>query len=222
MSRIFIFVYCYGFYFNLIGYIEFQFLIGFNFNFCVYKSKFSIMYAVSFIYTNLSPHFFFFILSRQVFFSPRTMAFFCHYHCRRLSFPSNLSISLSPTSVTSCLDRFYRWQLNTKPSYFHHLLGVRVVAVHEEASLNENAKRTAICHRSLVPRGQLSRGSVPQTLWYIYAPPQSRPISGDAKQILPLTGYAAALVRAHAQVIPNWGWGLGCCLLNAYVVRRGQ
>ena len=28
MSHIFNFIYCYGFYFDLIGYIEFQFLIG--------------------------------------------------------------------------------------------------------------------------------------------------------------------------------------------------
>ena len=65
----------------------------------------------------------------------------------------------------------YHRQFNTKPSYFHHLEGCRVAAVHEEASPNENAKRTAIHHQPLVPRGRLARGSVPKILWYIYAHP---------------------------------------------------
>ena len=77
--------------------------------------------------------------------------------------------------------------------------GGRVEAVHEEASLNENAIRTTIHHRSLVTRGRLARGSVSQILRYIYAPPQNRPRSGDAKQILPLTGDATAF--GHAYVI---------------------
>ena len=33
MSDILIFIYCYGFYFDIIGYTKFQFLIRFNFNF---------------------------------------------------------------------------------------------------------------------------------------------------------------------------------------------
>ena len=56
MNHIFILIYCYGFYFDLIGYIEFQILIRFSLNFYVYKSKFNIMHAVSFIYSNFSPH----------------------------------------------------------------------------------------------------------------------------------------------------------------------
>ena len=42
----FIFIYWYGFYLDIIGYIKFKILIGFYFNFYVYKSKFNIMYAV--------------------------------------------------------------------------------------------------------------------------------------------------------------------------------
>ena len=151
------------------------------------------------------------------------MAFFYRYHCWRLSFPSNLLISLSPTSVTTRSDRFYHWQFNTKLSYFHHLTGGRVASVHEEASLNDNAKRTAIHHRLFVPRGRLARGSVPQMLWYIYAPPQNRPRSGDAKHILPLTGDAALLVRTRT---PKWslieGQVLFCCLFNTYTTAWGK
>ena len=50
MSHIFNFIYCYVFYFDYIGYIKFQFLIGFSFYFLRLQMKFNIMYAVSFIY----------------------------------------------------------------------------------------------------------------------------------------------------------------------------
>ena len=99
-------------------------------------------------------------------------------------------------SVTTCSDCCYHWKLNTKPSYFHHLTGGRVVAVHEEASPNENEKWTAIHHQSLVPRRRITRGSVPQMLQYIYPPPQKKNLSGDAKHIIPLMGESAALARA--------------------------
>ena len=146
------------------------------------------------------PHCFpFSSLQGKLFLSPRTMAFFHRHHRRHLSFPSNLSISLLPTTVTTRSDCFNHRQFNTKPLYFHHLSGGMVSAVHEEASLNENEKRTAIHHWSLVPKGRLTGGSVTQMIRYIYAPPQNRPSSGDAKYILPLTGDAAAL--AH-------GWGV--------------
>ena len=39
MSHIFIFIYCYEFYLDLIGYIKFQFLIRFNFNFVSLRIK---------------------------------------------------------------------------------------------------------------------------------------------------------------------------------------
>ena len=95
------------------------------------------------------------------------------YHCQLLSFPSNLSISLSPTSVTTRSGRWYHRQFNPKTLYFHHLEGRRVAAVHEEASQIENVKWTSIHHLSLVPRGRLARGSVPQIIQYIYAPPKT-------------------------------------------------
>ena len=126
------------------------------------------------------------------------MAFFHRYHRRRLTFPSKLSIYLSPTSVTCRLYHYLHRKFNTKPSYFHHLVGGRVVAVHEEASLNDNRIRTTIHHQSLVPMGRLARGSVSHMLWVIYAPHQNRPRSGDAKQILPLTRNAAAFGHACA------------------------
>ena len=134
------------------------------------------MYAVSLMYSNLSPHCFPFLsFQGKLFLSPRTMAFFHRYHCRRLYFPPNSSIYVSPTILTTSLNRCYHRQFNPKPSYFHHLAGGRVAAVHEEPNPNENSKRTSIHHRSLVPRERLARGSVPQILRYIYAPPQNRP-----------------------------------------------
>ena len=148
---------------------------------------------------------------------------FYRYHRRRLSFPSNLSISLSPTSVTTRLYCCYHRKLNPKPSYFHHLAGGRVAEVHEEASPNKKAKRAAIHNRLLTPRGGLARESVPQTFRYIYAPPQNCPRSGNAKQIFPLMGDAAGLARER---MPDWlpigGWGFGCYLLNAYAATRGH
>ena len=152
MSHVFIFIYCYGFYLDLIGYSNFNFWLDFILIFYVYRSEFNILYAVPFIYQNLSQHCFpFSSFQGKLFLSPRTVAFFRRYHRWRFSFPSNLSISLSPTSVTTCSDRCYHRQFNPKPSYFHHMTGCRVVAVHEEASPNENLKWTAIHHRLLVP-----------------------------------------------------------------------
>ena len=141
----------------------------------------------------------FFILSRQLFLSPRKIVFFHCYHCQQWYFTSNLSIYLSPKSVTTSSDRCYYWQFNPKPSYFHHLEDGRVADIHEEAYPNENAKRTTIHHQSLVPMGRLKRGSAPQMLRYIYASPPNRPRwgilnrSGNTKQILPLTGDSVAL-----------------------------
>ena len=132
----------------------------------------------------------------KFFSSPRTMAFFRRYDRRQLSFPSNLLISLSTTSVTTCSDCCYHWQFNPKLSYFHLFAGGRVAAVHEEASPNDNEKLTTIHHWLLVPRGRFARGGVPQMFQYIGAPPQNRPRSGDAKQILSLMRDAAALEHA--------------------------
>ena len=119
------------------------------------------MYAVSFIYPNLSPHCFHFSFFQGNFFLSKDNGLFHRYHCRRLSSPSNLLISLSPKSVTT-------------RSYFHHLEGGRVAEVHKEASSNYIAERTAIHHRSRVPKGWLTRGGVPQMLRYIYAPPAKK------------------------------------------------
>ena len=151
------------------------------------------------------------------------MAFFQRYYHWRLNFPSKLSISLSSTSVTCSLDCCYYWKFNTKPLYFHHLAVGRVAVVHEEASPNENVKRTNIHHRLLVPRGRLARGSVSKVLWYILAPPQKRSRSGNAKHIRPLSRELALLGRA---TMPKWspilGRGLLCCLLNAYDTTWGH
>ena len=58
------------------------------------------------------------------------------------------------------------------------------------------------------------RGCYKNSPIYIRPPSQNRPRSGDAKQIIPLTGDDTALARAHAQVIPNWGVGVGVLSLE--------
>ena len=70
------------------------------------------------------------------------------------------------------------------------------------------------------PGGGL-RGGVFHKCSDIYTPhPKTTP---DAKQILPLMGDAAALVRTiMPEGSPIGGWGLLCCLLNAYDATRGQ
>ena len=142
------------------------------------------------------------------------MAFFYRYHRWRLSFPSKSLIYLLPPNVTNRSDCCYHREFNPKPSYFHHLAGGRVAAVHKEASPNDNEKRTAIHHQSLVPRGRLVRGSVPKMIRYIDTHPQKLPRSRDAKHIIPLTGDAESLARAHARVIPYWGVGVGVLSLE--------
>ena len=116
MRRILNFIYCYGFYFDLIGYIDLFYFIGFNFNFYVYKWKSNIMYAVSFIYYNLSLHWFpFSSFQGKFFLSQMIMAPFHRYHHQQFTFPSNLLIYLLPTSVTTRSDHCYHRQFNPKP-----------------------------------------------------------------------------------------------------------
>ena len=52
---------------------------------------------------------------KATFFSPRKMDFFQRYHCWRLTFPSNLSVYLSPTSVTCRSDFCHHRKFNPKP-----------------------------------------------------------------------------------------------------------
>ena len=133
------------------------------------------------------------------FFLSKDSGFFSPLPPSTIEFSIELINSLSPRSVTCSSDCFHHRQFNTKPSHFNHLEGGRVAAVQEKASTNENAIRTTIHHWSFVPRGRHPRGSVSQMLQYIYAPPQNRPISGDAKQIIPLMGDATAF--GHVYVI---------------------
>ena len=82
MSHILIFIHCYGFYFILIGYIEFQFLNKSNFYFLrlqieIEQYVYSIIYLLKFY----SVLFSFFMLSRQVFLSPRKWLFFAVNEC---------------------------------------------------------------------------------------------------------------------------------------------
>ena len=95
-------------------------------------------------------------------------------------------VSAIRTSVTTCSDICYHMQSNPKPSYSHHLASGRVAAVHEKASPNYNTKQITIYHRLLVPRGRLTRGSVPQMPQYIYAPPKTAPDQGVLNIYFPL------------------------------------
>ena len=62
-----------------------------------------------------------FILSRQVFFSSRTMASLHHHHHWWLSFIFFILVSSSPTSVATHLDRCFYQKFNPEPLYFHHI-----------------------------------------------------------------------------------------------------
>ena len=64
------------------------------------------MDAVSFIYLNLSPHCNLFNISWIYFLYTRSVAFSHHYHRQQFYFLSKLSISLSPMSVPTGLDRW--------------------------------------------------------------------------------------------------------------------
>ena len=143
------------------------------------------MYAVSLIYSNLSPYFSLFHSFKAMLSFSKDNGLFCRYHRRQLSFPLNLSIYLSPMSVTIRQDWYYHRQFNPKTSYFHQLVGGRVATVHEEASPNENKERTAIHQRSLVSRGWLARGSVPQMLRYIYTLPKTSLDQGMLNRYFP-------------------------------------
>ena len=131
ISNIFSFIYCYGVYFDIIGYIELQCLI--QFYFILLEIKIKIKYYVCSILHLLEFEFALFLFFhplRQVFFSPRKMVFFHRYHRRRLTFSLIFLIALSPMSVTCCSDRCHHWTFKPKPLYFLHLAGGRVTAVH--------------------------------------------------------------------------------------------
>ena len=122
MIHIFTFIYSSRFYFDLIGYIEFQLLIIFYSNFL--RLQFEILYYIySFIrLSNLSPYCFSYSsFQGEVFSSPRTMVLL---HRLRLwsSFLLFLLVSTLPTSETNCSDRCFNRKLLPEPSYFHHTL----------------------------------------------------------------------------------------------------
>ena len=172
------------------------------------------MYAVSFIYYNLSSHFFpFSSLQGNLFLSPRTMDFFHRYHHRQLTFPSILSISLSPMSVTTRLDCCYHRQLNPKPSYFHHFVDGRVAVLHEEASLNEiqNGPPLIIDHPS--PGGG-SREGVLHKCSDIYTPhPKTAPDQGVIIIYSPSRETPQCWCARSFLSDPRLGGG-GCCVAS--------
>ena len=136
--------------------------------------------------------------------------------------------------MTYCSCRCHHRLFKSKPSYFHHLAGDRVAAVHEEASpiprrrsqrrwqtpqrqrrrrrpsrggRNECRRERKGPTRSREPilrrqmRSRIGRKSNPAGKRQPggASPPQNRPRSGDAKQIIPLTGDVKAF--GHAYVI---------------------
>ena len=150
-------------------------------------------------------------LQGKFFFSPRTMAFFHCYHRRWSSFPWNLLVSSSPTSVTTRSDRCYHWQFNPKPSYFHNPAGGRDGSGPWGGLPEQECKTDR--HSSSVARPQgAAREEEGSTNAPIYICPPPPPRSGDAKQILPLTGDAVALACAsmpeRSPMRGRWGGGL--------------
>ena len=147
---------------------------------------------------------------------------FHRYHRRQLTFPSNLLISLSPTSVTCRSDRYYHQKSNPKTSYFHHLTGVRVSEVHEEASPNDNANEPSINHWSLVPRGRLTRGSVSQLLWYIYAHPKTAPDQGMLNRYIPSRETPQRWGALPCPSDPQLGVGVCCVVSLTRMMQHGE
>ena len=132
------------------------------------------MYAVSFIYSNLSPHCFLFHPFKTSFSLSKENGLFHHYHRRRFSFQLKLSTSLSPTSVTTRLDCCYHRQFNPKPSYFYHLAGGRVKEFHKEASSNDNTKTDRHSSSIARPQGAACEGEC-YTNALIYIQPTPKP-----------------------------------------------
>ena len=93
-----------------------------------------------------------------------------------------------------------------------------VAADNKEASPNENEKLTAIHRRSLVPRGRLARGGIPQMLQYIYAP--SPPDRGMLNRYLP-SQYMPQRLRVCARPSNPW-WGRGGGVSWTCTLRHGD
>ena len=107
--------------------------------------------------------------------------------------------------MTTFSDRCYHWKLNPKPLYFHHPAGDGGGS-RRQGGLSEREFKTER-HSSSVSRLQgascKGEGSKDAPIYIRPTPPTSR----DTKQILPLTGDAAA--AAHYLSIPDGGGGGG-------------
>ena len=168
------------------------------------------MYAVSFMYSSLSPHCFPFSSFQGKFcVSPSTMAPF--------------SVTAADAFLFHGIYQFPHlprvWPLvRIAVTIGNSIPSLSIFTIWRVAGWQRSMRRppwTTIQNgppfiiESLVSRRRLARGSVPQMFRYIYAQPQKRPGSGYAKHILPLMADAAALARTR---MPEWspigGWGV--------------
>ena len=180
------------------------------------------MYVVSFIYSNLSLHCFTFSSFQGKFFlSPRTMDLFHLYHPRQLSFPSNLlipyclrvrplvwiDVTIGNSIPSVCIFTIWR------------VAGWKRSMRRPPQIIMQNGPPFIIARSS---EGGGLQGGVFNKFSNIYSPPtQKRPSSGDDKHILPLTGDAVALARAHAWLIPDWGVGVRVLSLESVCCNKG-
>ena len=183
------------------------------------------MYAVSFIYSNLSPHCFPFSSFQGKFFSIQghwpfftvTTVDYCLFHgIYRFSYRPwvwslvQIAVTIGNSIPSLCI--FTIWP----------------VVVWQRSMRRPPRMRTKNGPPFIIDRsspGGGSRGGVFHRCSDIYTPPpQNLHRPGNSKQILPLTGDAVALARVHMpEGSPmGWRWGLGCCLLNAYSATRWQ
>ena len=208
MSHIFIFIYCYGFCFGLIGYIKFQLFIRLYFMFCTFTNQNLLLFIKYHSFTQIWVCIVFPFYPFKASFS-----FQDQWHFSPLP-PSTIvfSIKLINLLIVHKCDKSFGLLLTlaiqSQAFVFHHLAGDRVAAVHEVASPNKNEIWTAIHHRSFVPSRRLARGSVPEMIQYIYAPPQNLPRLGDATQIFP------------SQETPR-RWRACACLSDPWLRGRG-
>ena len=129
------------------------------------------------------------------------MVFF-HCHHRRWSYFSwLLSVSSSPTSVTTRLDCYCHWKFNPKPSYFHHPAGGGGGSGRWGGLPKRECKTDRHSSSVARPQGAACEGEGSTNFpIYICTPP---PKSGDAKQIIPLIGDAAAATGAACTRTPK-------------------
>ena len=217
MIHLFIFIYFYGFYFNRIGYIDFQFLIRLNSNFLRLQIKFNIVYAVPFIYLNLSTHFslfhpfnasFFSLQGKWSFFTVITLENFLYLLTYQLTYLPRVWPLVRIAVIIS----------NSIPS-------LRILTIWRVAGWPPQMKMKngpSFVFNRLSPGGK-SQGGFFQKCCDIHTPPPKHtPDCGMINRYFP----SQETARLWHTRMPEWsligGLGLRGCLFNAYTLTRGK